>query len=410
VPTVAIKGKSSSSKSLFPKLNQGKYSYLIAKESKCKVKTKGISSPKYVSSDDNDDSDDDDAPFPNGLNEKRVIKKLEKELVARDLLEDQEDLLEQEMKNTCELKRLLKLEKDKNEKLAQGKETISSLKSSSGALQDSYDALQRTHKDFEVQFDALWASTPKPSSKSETTKASTSKGCERCYNIDIDALCAQSQHCNVEQVVVESCDEAIGKEIDALKLKVKRLDQKMKMLEKHVKAQPSKDNRGNMVNEVEKEKTLTKLATQHQMKPTHHKEERVNIYEKIEYARSVFLNARRSHIKNDIGYKCGDKHNSRVNSNGKEFIKFTKGNSHQEKKQSLNNTNHLSCANAYYVSHMSYHDFDASYVLMRNKFGRVITSYVGPHHKMPKTYVWVPKCLVTNMRGSKQIWVPKNKT
>jgi hypothetical protein len=71
-------------------------------------------------------------------------------LVARDLLEDQEELLEQERKNTCELKRLLKLEKDKNEKLAQGKETISSLKSSSGALQDSYDALQRTHKDFEV--------------------------------------------------------------------------------------------------------------------------------------------------------------------------------------------------------------------------------------------------------------------
>jgi hypothetical protein len=117
----------------------------MAKEGKRKVKTKGISSPKYVSSDDNDDSDD-DAPFPNGLNEKRVIKKLGKELVAREqLLEDQEDLLEQERKNTCEFKRLLKLEKVKNEELAQelvqSKETISSLKSSSGSLQDSYDVL-----------------------------------------------------------------------------------------------------------------------------------------------------------------------------------------------------------------------------------------------------------------------------
>jgi hypothetical protein len=45
----------------------------MEKEGKRKVKTKGISSPKYVSSDDNDDSDD-DAPFPNGLNGKRVIK------------------------------------------------------------------------------------------------------------------------------------------------------------------------------------------------------------------------------------------------------------------------------------------------------------------------------------------------
>jgi hypothetical protein len=48
------------------------------------------------------------------------------------------------------------------------------------------------------------------------------------------------------------------------------------------------------------------------------------------------------------------------------------------------------------MSHMSYHDFDASYVLMRNKFGRVVALYVGPHHKRSKTCVWVPKCLVTN--------------
>jgi hypothetical protein len=42
-------------------------------------------------------------------------------------------------------------------------------------------------------------------------------GCERCYNIDIDALYAKSQQQNIEQIVVESCDETIGKENDALK-------------------------------------------------------------------------------------------------------------------------------------------------------------------------------------------------
>jgi hypothetical protein len=52
---------------------------------------------------------------------------------------------------------------------------------------------------------------------------------------------------------------------------------------------------------------------------------------------------------------------------------------------------------ASYVSHMSYHEFDASYVVMRNKFGRVVTLYVGPHHKWSKTCVWVSKCLATNM-------------
>jgi hypothetical protein len=105
------------------------------------------------------------------------------------------------------------------------------------------------------------------------------------------------------------------------------------MLEKQVKVQPSQDNRKNMVNKLEKERTMPKLAPQQGKKSTHHKkEENANIDEKIEYAISVFLNAMRSHIKNGIGYKIGDKHNSRVNSNGKEFIKFTNGNSHQDKK------------------------------------------------------------------------------
>jgi hypothetical protein len=58
---------------------------------------------------------------------------------------------------------------------------------------------------------------------------------------------------------------------------------------------------------------------------------------------------------------------------------------------------------------MSYHDFDASYVLMRNKYGRVLALYVGPHHKRLMTCVWIPKYLVTNIKGPKQIWVPKTR-
>jgi hypothetical protein len=159
-----------------------------------------------------------------------------------------------------------------------------------------------------------------------------------------------------------------------------------------------------MVNKLEKGSNMPKLSPQQGKKPTHQKkEEKANIDEKIEYARSVFLNARRPHIKNDIGYKSGDKHNLRVNSNDKEFIKFTKDNSHQDKKQTINNANHVSYISASFISHMSYHDFDASYVFMRNKFGRVVVLYVGSHHKRSKTYVWVPKYLVTNMRGPKQI-------
>jgi ABC-type glycerol-3-phosphate transport system permease component len=59
---------------------------------------------------------------------------------------------------------------------------------------------------------------------------------------------------------------------------------------------------------------------------------------------------------------------------------------------------------------MSYHDFDDSYVLMRNKLGKIIALHVGQHHKRSKTCVWVPKCLVTNLKGPNQTWVPKTKS
>jgi hypothetical protein len=69
-----------------------------------------------------------------------------------------------------------------------------------------------------------------------------------------------------------------------------------------------------MVNKLEKGRTMLKLDPQQEKKSTHHKkEEEINVDEKIEYARSVFLNARRPHIKNVIGYKSGDKRNLRVN-------------------------------------------------------------------------------------------------
>jgi hypothetical protein len=120
----------------------------MAKESKHKVKIKVSSSLRYVTSDDDDDdhASNDDVTLPIGMNEKVTIKRLGKELVVRDqILEVQEDLIEQERQTTCELKKFLKL-KEKNEnliqELAQDKETISSLESLSGALQDSYDVFQ----------------------------------------------------------------------------------------------------------------------------------------------------------------------------------------------------------------------------------------------------------------------------
>jgi hypothetical protein len=68
-----------------------------------------------------------------------------------EFLDQKKKLLIQEKESNQELEKLFKLKKEKNKKLdqelAQSKKTISSLKRSSGTLQDSYDILQKTHKD-----------------------------------------------------------------------------------------------------------------------------------------------------------------------------------------------------------------------------------------------------------------------
>jgi hypothetical protein len=51
---------------------------------------------------------------------------------------------------------------------------------------------------------------------------------------------------------------------------------------------------------------------------------------------------------------------------------------------------------------ISFKTFDASYVLT-NKSGKVVAKYVGGKHKGTKTCVWVPKVLVSNVKGPKTV-------
>jgi hypothetical protein len=59
--------------------------------------------------------------------------------------------------------------------------------------------------------------------------------------------------------------------------------------------------------------------------------------------------------------------------------------------------------NASNEHNISFRTFDASYVLT-NKLGKVVAKYVGGKHKSPKTCVWVPKVLVSNVKGPKTVW------
>jgi hypothetical protein len=102
-----------------------------------------------------------------------------------------------------------------------------------------------------------------------------------------------------------------------LKREVKELELELNKLKKQAKVQPPQDSHSNVVKKLEKGKTAPKIASQPPKKQVQNEKD-----EKIEYARSVFLNARRPHIKSGIGYKNGDNHNSRVNTKGQEFMKL----------------------------------------------------------------------------------------
>jgi 3D (Asp-Asp-Asp) domain-containing protein len=169
---------------------------------------------------------------------------------------------------------------------------------------------------------------------------------------------------------------------------------------------------------------------------------------KFKFARSMLYNGRRPGIKDGIGFQQGS--NVKLNA-PKRLSNFVKGKApmvHDNEGYILYHANYLEhkirrthAKKSHSVSHhafmykneasssrhsthvkmpkkktptasnepnISFKTFDASYVLT-NKSGKVVAKYVGGKHKGSKTCVWVPKVLVSNVKGPKTIWVPKNK-
>jgi hypothetical protein len=170
--------------------------------------------------------------------------------------------------------------------------------------------------------------------------------------------------------------------------------------------------------------------------------------EKFKFARSMLYNGRRPGIKDDIDFQQG----SNVKFNApKRLSNFVKGKApmvqdnegyilypgnypehkirriHARKPHTVSHHAFMykneasSSRHSTYVKmpkkktlaasnehNISFKTFDASYVLS-NKSGKVVAKYVGGKHKSPKTCVWVPKVLVSNIKGPKTVWVPKNR-
>jgi hypothetical protein len=170
--------------------------------------------------------------------------------------------------------------------------------------------------------------------------------------------------------------------------------------------------------------------------------------EKFKFARSVLYNGRRYGIKDGIGFRQGS--NVKLNA-PKRLSNFVKGKAsmvqdnegyilypanypehkirriHARKPHNVSHNAFMykneasSSRNSTHVKmpkkkthvasndhNISFKTFDASYVLT-NKSGKIVAKYVAGKHKGSKTCVWVPKVLVSNVKGPKTVWVPNNK-
>jgi hypothetical protein len=171
--------------------------------------------------------------------------------------------------------------------------------------------------------------------------------------------------------------------------------------------------------------------------------------EKFKFTRSILYNGRRLDINDGIGFQQGIQRNIKLNTLKNKLSNFVKGKApmvqdregyilypenypeHKFRKNharkphshhaymysneasSSRHKTHIKMpkkkiANASNEHSISFKTFDASFVLT-NKSCKVVAKYVGDKHKSPKTCVWVPKVLVSNVKGSKTIWVLKNK-
>jgi uncharacterized protein YdcH (DUF465 family) len=171
--------------------------------------------------------------------------------------------------------------------------------------------------------------------------------------------------------------------------------------------------------------------------------------EKFKFARSMLYSGRRPSIKDGIGFQQGD--NVKLNAPPKRLSNFVKGKTPMPQdnegyilypagylehkirrihsRKSHSGSNHAFMYKSEASSsrqstraklpkkktsiasnepNISFKTFDASYVLT-NKSGKVVAKYVGGKHMGSKTCVWVPKVIVSNVKGPKTIWVPKNK-
>jgi hypothetical protein len=426
---------------LFPNVG---HKCLMAKDGK-KKKVQARTTPKYTtSSDEGSSSDDEDDLLSLFANLNMQQKEKLNELIGTihekdDLLDSQEEFLIKENKKHVKVKNAYAQEIEKCENLTSElsifHDTISNLRIENANLiakvekrnvcDDSIANLKNDNASLNAKIDKLNESIS--SLKIENEKLiSKAKDLNVC-NISISILRDENAMLHAKIDELNACKPSTSS-VDHVTICTRCRDIHVDAIHDHIAMIKQQNDH------------IAKLDA----KIAEHELENEN----FKFARSMLYNGRRPGIKDGIGFRQGD--NVKLNA-PKKLSNFVKGKAlmaqdnegyilypagypehkirrfhtkkthfvshhafmYKNEASSSRHSTHVKmskkkspvASNDHYIS---FKTFDAAYVLT-NKSGKVVAKYVGGKHKGSKTCVWVPKVLVSNVKGPKTVWVPKNK-
>src|SRR5688572_1753984 len=415
----------------------------MAKDGK-KKKVKSKSSTRYESSSNDNASDEKDnlrTLFANlNMQQKEKLNELISAIHEKDdLLDSQEDFLIKENKKHVKVKNAYALEVEKCEKLSSElstcHETIDNLRNENAKLiakvdsnvcDDSISNLRDDNANLLVKIEKLNDSLASLRNENEQLIAKA-KNIDVC-NVTISNLRSENDILHAKVVELKSCKPSTST-VEHTSICTRCRDINVDAIHDHL-ALIKKQN--------DHIAQLNAKISEHDLEN-----------EKFKFARSVLYSGRRPGIKDGIGFQKGD--NVKLNAPPKRLSNFVKGKAPmpqdnegyilypagypESKIRRIHSRKSHSGPNHAFMykgetsssrqstraklpkkktpiasndSKISFKTFDASYVLT-NKSGKIVAKYVGGKHKGSKTCVWVPKVLVSNVKGPKTVWVSKIK-
>jgi hypothetical protein len=147
---------------------------------------------------------------------KLSITKLMKDLESvQTKLESREETIIQQEDIYFTSKEALALERSEVESLrkalAKQKGDHAIIKKENIALKKKYCDLDEKHKELEMQYNVLWDSNSHPSKAKDVFAPSTSQGCEKYYNLDLNAYSTNLANMEVMRKKIARLNEIIGK-------------------------------------------------------------------------------------------------------------------------------------------------------------------------------------------------------